>query len=154
MNRIWNLSAFADRTALLDEAGESMTYGQLQAEGDELAKAVGGRCLAFILCRNSIGSVLGYTAFLNHGIVPVMVNSHLEETLLSNLLEAYAPEYLWLPADQESQFPGMEKARKLAEKDIYKAMCYCTRLSARHLKSKGQTIHPRSQALLDNYDAQ
>ena len=51
-------------------------------------------------------------------------------------------------------FPGMEKARKLAEKDIYKAMCYCTRLSARHLKSKGQTIHPRSQALLDNYDAQ
>ena len=51
-------------------------------------------------------------------------------------------------------FPGLEKTRKLAEKDIYKAMCYCTRLSARHLKSKGQTIHPRSQALLDNYDAQ
>ena len=112
MNRIWNLSAFADRTALLDEAGESMTYGQLQAEGDELAKAVGGRCLAFILCRNSIGSVLGYTVFLNYGIVPVMVNSHLEETLLSNLLEAYAPEYLWLSADQESQFPGMEKVHE------------------------------------------
>lgn len=109
MNSIWDFTAFADRTALLDEAGESMTYGQLQAEGDELAKAVGGRCLAFILCRNSIGSVLGYTVFLNHGIVPVMVNSHLEETLLSNLLEAYAPEYLWLPTDQELQFPGMEK---------------------------------------------
>ncbi len=109
MNSIWDFTAFVDRTALLDEAGESMTYGQLKAEGDELAKVVGGRCLAFILCRNSIGSVLGYTAFLNHGIVPVMVNSHLEETLLSNLLEAYSPEYLWLPADQGAQFPGMEK---------------------------------------------
>ena len=109
MNRIWNLTAFEDRTALLDEDGESMTYGQLWTEGDELAKAVGDRCLAFILCRNSIGSVLGYTAFLNHGIVPVMVNSHLEGTLLSNLLEAYSPEYLWLPANQEAQFQGMKK---------------------------------------------
>ena len=110
MNRIWDLTAFEDRTALLDENGGSTTYGQLQAEGAELVKAIGTRCLAFILCRNSIGSVLGYTAFLNHGIVPVMLNSHLDNGLLSRLLEAYAPEYLWLPTDQETQFQGMEKA--------------------------------------------
>ena len=109
MNRIWDFSPFAGNTALLDEFGESMTYGQLEAEGKDLAKAVGGRCLAFILCRNALGSVLGYTAFLNHGIVPVMLSSHLDEGLLSALLEAYSPEILWVPADQEAQLPGMEK---------------------------------------------
>lgn len=49
-------------------------------------------------------------------------------------------------------FPGLEKARKLAEKDIYKAMVCCTQLTAKHLKAQGKHVHPRSQALLDNYD--
>ena len=110
MNRIWNLKEHAGRTALRDESGERMTYAELDAEAGELAKAAGRRCLAFILCRNAIGSVLGYTAFLNHGIVPVMVNSHLDEALLSGLLETYLPEYLWVPEEQAGQFPGTEKA--------------------------------------------
>ena len=50
-------------------------------------------------------------------------------------------------------FPGLEKARKLAEKDIYRAMCCCTELTAKHLKAQGKHIHPRSQALLDHYGA-
>ena len=49
-------------------------------------------------------------------------------------------------------FPGLDKARKLAEKDIYRAMVCCTQLTARHLKSQGKRPHPRSQALLDHYD--
>ena len=50
-------------------------------------------------------------------------------------------------------FPGLEKARKLAEKDIYRAMCCCAQLTARHLKSRGQHMHPRTQALLNNYNS-
>lgn len=50
-------------------------------------------------------------------------------------------------------FPGLDKARKLAEKDIYRAMCCCAQLTAKHLKSRGQHMHPRTQALLDNYDS-
>ena len=48
-------------------------------------------------------------------------------------------------------FPGLEKARKLAEKDIYQAMRYCAELTAKHLKSRGQSMHPRTQALLNRY---
>jgi len=50
-------------------------------------------------------------------------------------------------------FPGLEKARKLAEKDIYRAMCCCAQLTAKHLKSQGRHMHPRTQALLENYGA-
>lgn len=109
MNRIWNPEAHAGRTALIEESGERMTYAELHTEAGALAEAAGHRCLVFCLCRNTAGSVLGYTAFLNHGIVPVMVNSHLDEALLERLLETYRPEYLWAPADREEQFPGMEK---------------------------------------------
>lgn len=48
-------------------------------------------------------------------------------------------------------FPGLEKARKAAEKDIYKAMCVCADLTEKHVRSRGQKVHPRTLALLDEY---
>ncbi len=48
-------------------------------------------------------------------------------------------------------FPGMDKARKAAEKDIYRAMCICAELTEAHLRSQGAHAHPRTLALLDEY---
>ncbi len=123
MMKIWNFEKYAGRTALLDESGAGMTYAELNAESGALAEAVGHRCLVFILCRNAIGSVLGYTAFLNHGIVPVMVSSHLDRTLLDNLLATYQPEYLWTPSDQAEQFPGMGEACEARNYTLLKTGC-------------------------------
>ena len=97
MDRIWDLAKHGDRTALVHESGTRMSYAELHSSAGALAEVIGHRCLVFALCRNEIGSVLGYTAFLNYGIVPVMVNSHLDTVLLGNLLAAYRPEYLWVP---------------------------------------------------------
>lgn len=108
MGRIWDLGKFRDNTALIDEFGNTMTYGVLNSEAYILAEKVGHRCLVFSLCRNEIGSVIGYTAFIDNAIVPVMVSSHLEENLLENLLNTYQPEFLWVPKDQVEQFPGMD----------------------------------------------
>ena len=107
MGKIWNLEQFKDNIALIDEFGGQLTYGQLNANANVLAETIGHRCLVFCLCRSEIGSVIGYTAFINNGIVPVMLNSHLEEGLLQNLLNTYSPEYLWLPKDQAGQFASM-----------------------------------------------
>lgn len=104
MNKIWDLEKHRGKTALLDELGNAVTYDDLNAEADALAEKIGRRCLVFVLCRNAIGSVLGYTAFVNHGIVPVMLSSHLETMLLENLLRTYRPEYLWVPKEQADMF--------------------------------------------------
>ena len=48
-------------------------------------------------------------------------------------------------------FPGLEKARKLAEKDIYQAMLCCAELTARHLRANGQDIHPRTLNLISAF---
>lgn len=107
MGEIWDLQQHKDKTALIDEFGNQITYDELNSEAHILSEKIGHRCLVFELCKNEIGSVLGYVAFINNGIVPVMVNSHLVEDLLQNLLDTYSPEYLWLPKDQVKQFAGM-----------------------------------------------
>ena len=47
------------------------------------------------------------------------------------------------------EFPGLKKARQAAEEDIFKAMRVCAELTAKHLKSRGQEIHPRTLQLLE-----
>ncbi len=108
MNKIWNLAGHKGNIALKDEYGETLTYEQLNSEAEALAAIIGKRTLVFSLCRNEIGSVLGYVGFINNGIVPVLLNSHLEENLLSNLLATYEPSYLWVPKDQVEQFTDTE----------------------------------------------
>lgn len=105
---MWDLEKYHDCTAMLDESGTAVTYSELAAEGEHISAAVGGRCLVFCLCTNSIGSVAGYVSFLNAGIVPVLLNAHLERALLDELLAAYEPKYLWVPLEQVKDFGNME----------------------------------------------
>ena len=115
MNNIWNLDLFKGNTAIVDEFGKELSYNLLKNKSDELARVTGGRCLVFCLCRNEIGSILGYVSFINNGIVPVLFNAHLEEQLLNNLLRTYQPSFLWVPKDQFNQFKGMESVHEAYE---------------------------------------
>lgn len=101
---IWNFSNFKDRTALIDDQGSVLSYKDLNSIGLEIKEAVGSRCLVFSLCRNCIGSVAGYAAFVTNGIVPVLLNSHLESELLNNLIKTYKPKFIWTPTDQAEEF--------------------------------------------------
>jgi len=106
---MWDFEKYKNKTALLDEYGASLTYSDLLIESEKIWKRVDHRCLAFILCENTVGSVLGYTAFLNHRIVPVLLSSSLERGLLENLLIVYKPDYLWVPDERSSDFKGFEQ---------------------------------------------
>ncbi len=117
MGRVWDLEKYRDNIALIDEYGERLTYNQLESNANDLAEVVGKRCLVFSLCRNEIGSVIGYIGFVNNGIVPVQLNANLDDVLLNNLLTTYEPSYLWVPRDQRERFSNM--------KIIYEAFNYC-----------------------------
>lgn len=94
---MWNFESFGAQTALINAQGQSYTYQDLSEEGARLASAVGGRCLTMILCTNTAGSVLGYTAFVNHHIVPILVSADLDSTLLEHLIAQYQPDWIWAP---------------------------------------------------------
>ena len=105
------MEKYYENIAVMDEYGQSMTYEDLTVEGKRIEKVVNERCLVFSLCQNSIGSVVGYTAFMNAHIVPVLLNAHLEIGLLHNLLDIYRPKYLWMPEAREKEFPNMSIQR-------------------------------------------
>lgn len=102
---MWRLNNFGDNIAVIDEAGTKYTYSQLEFECGELIYNVKfGRCLIFSLCLNEIGSLLGYIAFVNNRIVPLLLDAHLDRGLLSTLIESYKPDYLWLPSSMTDEF--------------------------------------------------
>lgn len=90
--------------AVLDDSGNSLTYGSLCTYVDEFKKVLPYRTLVFILAENCIGSLLGYLSFLNNGIVPLIISDKTEISLLRHLYQTYQPEYLWKPSNQEIDF--------------------------------------------------
>lgn len=106
---LWNFEQFAGNVFAVDDHGTEYRYGDLARQGDILAEAVGGRCLVFCLCTNTPGSILGYTSFLNHDIVPVMVDAYLDRELLSSLMDTYRPAYLWAPEEVTGDFRDTER---------------------------------------------
>lgn len=104
MGKLWELEKHKSKTALLSDDGICLTYGKLDEECKKLAEIVNHRSLVFSLCENSAGSVLGYVAFLNHHMVPLLLNSRLDQELLDNLLAAYCPSYLWVPEIRKKDF--------------------------------------------------
>ena len=102
---VWNLADHADRVAVIDEQGNRYTYSVLSDESEAIALQVqSGRCLVFCLCQNEIGSLAGYLGFVNHRIVPVLVDAHLDRALLTSLRDTYKPDYLWVPEEMASEF--------------------------------------------------
>lgn len=108
-NTMWNFNQYAGSIALVDDSGKSLTYAELQAETERLAESIGSRCLVFSMCTNTVGSVVGYTAFMKNQIVPVLLNAQLDRELLQNLLNGYLPSYLWMPVEMEEEYDCFEK---------------------------------------------
>jgi acyl-coenzyme A synthetase/AMP-(fatty) acid ligase len=114
---MWDLNKYKSNVALIDEGGTQLTYGELSSVADELKKTVGERCLVVSLCRNTIGSAVGYITFINNKIVPLMLNVNLEKELRQNLLDEYKPKFLWLPSEMKSDFPNWNA--------VYECLDYC-----------------------------
>lgn len=96
---MWDLKKYKEKTAMIDEQGRRILYEELYDIGKEISVVIPKRVLVMQLCRNSIGSVAGYVAFLNHGIVPMLLGAGLERELRARLVDLYAPAFIWLPTD-------------------------------------------------------
>lgn len=116
---IFNLEDFDGNAALIDESGTTLSFSELKDETEKIAGTAGNRCLIFVLCENTIGSVVGYVSFINNKIVPVLLNAHMDDSLLKGLLKAYSPSLLWMPENKAKDYAssGMDV--------IYQSFGYC-----------------------------
>jgi len=86
-----------EKVAVIDDSGESITYGEICDFSKLFSKYVPKRSLIFILSENKIGSLLGYTSALSNRVVPLIISARTEESLYVNLRDLYQPEFLWVP---------------------------------------------------------
>lgn len=108
-NTMWSFKEFSSKPALIADDGRQITYGELLTENDKLASVIGKRCLVFSLCSNTIGSVVGYTGFMRNNIVPVLLNAHMDDELLNNLMDSYCPAFIWLPSHMSDKYPDFHQ---------------------------------------------
>lgn len=113
---MFDFLAYYDHVACITPQGERLTYLQLQQEADTLRRYLHSGNLSFILCENTVGSLLGYVASLQSHEVCLLLNAGISYELLQTLIGCYQPVHIWLPADSthitslQPQYTGLYKS--------------------------------------------
>ena len=94
------LEKYASNIAVITEQSKQISYKDLLDAADNIGKHLRKRSLVFVVCKNCFESVAGYVGFMRTGAVPVLINDTIDNNLFANLLEAYKPEYIYLPAEK------------------------------------------------------
>ena len=95
-----------ENVAAISDNGNKVTYGDLMSFSNRVMDVLPERSLVFSLCHNTIGSLMGYVAFLSTRNVPLLLSADLDKELLHYLLDTYQPNYLWMPQKMADQFDG------------------------------------------------
>jgi len=100
-----------NKIALIDSDGQQATYREVVDFSNEFSAVITQRTLIYVLNNNTLGSALGYIAFMVNRVVPLMLSSTMDSQLLAELIDTYHPEYLWKPIDMvcEEEFVVLEK---------------------------------------------
>lgn len=94
-----------NKIAVIDNENHQLTYGQLTEEVEHFSRILKPRSIVFNLCKNTVGSLVGYLGFINGNAVPLALSNKIEKGLLDSLITEYMPAYLWVPSEQVSEFP-------------------------------------------------
>ena len=100
MNLYDELGEYSRNTAVITEVSKQISYKELLDEADLIGKQIKKRCLVFLICKNCLESIVGYVGFMRAKVVPILINDRIDNTFFANLLEAYKPEYVYLPKDK------------------------------------------------------
>lgn len=103
---MFDLDSCYSHTVVITDAGETMQYGQLKEEVDKLTPFLHPHKLAFCLCRNQIGCLMGYVTFMNAKVPTVLLDGQNNTEVIESLLTIYKPAYLWVSEDRTELIKG------------------------------------------------
>jgi long-chain acyl-CoA synthetase len=95
-----DLDKYSSNIAIITEQSKQISYKELLDAADSIGSRIKTRCLVFVVCRNCFESVAGYIGFMRAGAVLALINDTIDNILFANLLEAYKPEYIYLPEEK------------------------------------------------------
>lgn len=112
---------FEDNIALVDENGQSYTYGQMFALGGRILDGAKRRQILMLLCDNSVEAISTYVSALQRGIIPLMVNSAMSDELLLAIYNKYKPAYIFLKKGIRCFFSQCHCIREVSDYQLFQA---------------------------------
>ena len=97
---MFDLNKFASNIAVETEQGKILTYAQLEKDIKTIAEVMKPRKFTFCLCENTLGSFVGYVAFMTHNIPTVLLDGSKDMGIVLGLANHYMPEYIWIPTNR------------------------------------------------------
>ena len=94
---MFDLDKYKKNIAVETEQGKKLTYMQLNQDADRIAEVMEPRKFTFCLCENTLGSLVGYVAFMTHHVPTVLLDASKDADIIKCLIEHYHPQYIWTP---------------------------------------------------------
>lgn len=94
------------KTAIHDDSGTQLTYGELCDFISEMEALQLPRSIVFCLCENTAGILAGIAAFESIRVVPLLLSASIDASLLEELDAMYTPHYYWIPETQKERLKG------------------------------------------------
>ena len=84
----------AKAIAAIDSYGNNLTYGELVLFSKEIEQFIPERSVVFISAVNNVGGIAWSIGSLNAGVVPLLLNAHIDKDLYQHLYTIYTPQYI------------------------------------------------------------
>lgn len=97
---------YAEKTAVITDKGERLSYAQLFDEVERFGWQLTERGLILCLCKNEIGSLIGYLSGINQGYPLVLLDGGRDNGFIHLYIKHYLPEYVWTPSERCHEFGG------------------------------------------------
>jgi acyl-coenzyme A synthetase/AMP-(fatty) acid ligase len=94
----------ADSLAVVDSQGNKLTYGEIVEFSTWVSENLPKRSLVFHLSVNNGGSVAWAMGFINSSVVPLLLNSKIDDSLFNNLFTTYQPNFICIPGEYSKKF--------------------------------------------------
>ncbi len=107
-----SLAGFTDRTAMITEDHEVISYQDLAQRADNIFNIEGApeknSSLIAIECANKLDTIYGYLGALRQGVPALLVDAELDLDLKSRLLRHYNVSHCWGVEGQWIEYEGVE----------------------------------------------
>lgn len=101
-----DIERFGERPAVISDRDESVSYRSLAALADGIGARLSRRALVLFVCENGVPSLAAYLGCLRARAVPLLVGTGTAPGVLQGLLDAYAPDFVWLPVGERALVDG------------------------------------------------
>ena len=83
---MFNLDKYACNIAVETEQGRTLTYAQLEKDANVIADVMKPRKFTFCLCENTLGSFVGYVAFMTNNAPTVLLDASKDSSVIGSLI--------------------------------------------------------------------